>query len=83
MDSVIIIRICENLANEAKSIADYTQAIALAEDEIAIALFSEIRNDEINHAQKLLVALSEVLPGDALEEAAQLDYDSGEGGAMQ
>lgn len=77
MDSAVIMQLCKNLADESKAISDYTQAISLVEDETAKALFAEIRNDELGHAQKLLVALSEVLAGGTPEEAAQMDDDEG------
>ena len=83
MNSAVIMQLCQNLTDEIKAISGYTQAISLVEDETAKALFTEIRNDELNHAQKLLVALSDVLLGDVPEEVAQNDDDNGEGGATQ
>ena len=80
MDSAVIMQLCKNLADESKAIADYTQAISLVEDETAKALFSEIRNDELGHAQKLLVALTEVLGGREPEKAANMDDDANSAG---
>ena len=81
MDSAVIMQLCENLADESKAISDYTQAISLVEDVSAKALFAEIRNDELGHAQKLLVALTEVLGGNEPVAAANMDDDtSGAGG---
>ena len=66
-------QLSKNLADEANAISDYTQAISMAEDDTTKALLTEIRNDELGHAQKLIVALTEVLGGGEPVEAERMD----------
>ena len=73
MDSTIIMQICKNLSDEATAISDYTQSISMVEDESSKSIFREVRNDELGHAQKLIVALTEVLGGEEPIEAERMD----------
>ena len=80
MNSTVIMQLCKNLSDEATAISDYTQAISMTEDETVKALFTEIRNDELGHAQKLVVALTEVLGGSEPVAAENMDAGKGAGG---
>ena len=73
LNSQVIMEICKNLADEAKAVSDYTQSISFTENETTKAMFTEIRNDELGHAQKLIIALTEVLGGSPPEVAARMD----------
>jgi len=73
MESVIIRELCRQLEDEAKAIRDYTDSIAVIEDEKVKEIFTEIRGDELGHAQKLIVALTEVMGGNEPDAAESME----------
>ena len=80
MNSAAIMQLCENLSDESKAISDYTQAISMVEDEKLKDIFAEIRNDELGHAQKLIVALTEILGSEEPTVAQNMDSADNKGG---
>lgn len=79
MDNAIR-QIAHQLGEEAKAIIEYTNSIQATDDTTLKAVFLELRNDELAHAQKLLVALTEVMGGNEPETAEKMDAEDGSGG---
>ena len=71
--SKLIEHYCDNIADEAKAIHDYTKAKRKAKDAPSKAIFTEIRHDELGHLQKLTVGLTEILAGDEPAVAERMD----------
>jgi len=71
MNSTIIRELCRQLKDEAEAISAYTESLAWSElDDATKAILTEIRNDELGHAQKLVVALTEAM-GDSKPVVAE------------
>ena len=68
--------LANQLKDEAEAIIQYTESLSWNElDNATKAILTEIRNDELGHAQKLLVALTEAMNDDEPVVAAQMDAD--------
>ena len=74
MNNSAIRQLALQLKDEAQAIIAYTDSISWdGLDDETRGILNEIRNDELGHAQKLLVALSEVMAGGEPTEAARMD----------
>ena len=74
MNSTIIRELCKQLKDEAEAISSYTESLAWNEiDDVTKTILTEIRNDELGHAQKIIVALTAVMMGEAPEVAERMD----------
>jgi len=69
----IVKNLCKNISDEAQAISDYTKSISKVKDKTTIDIFTEIRNDELGHLQKLTVGLTEVLGGSEPATAERMD----------
>lgn len=76
-----IIATCRELAEEANAIIKYTEDIETigSENPAAAAVMSDIRLDELEHVQKLALALSRLLVGDEDEEGGEKPSEEGGG----
>ena len=68
-----IIEVSKQIAEEAKAICEYSESIEAVEDEALISIFEEIRKDELEHLQKLTIAITQMLNGEEPAAAAQMD----------
>ena len=73
-------QLAHQLAEEAKAIGEYTNSISMTDDAMLKAIFTELRNDELHHAQKLVVALTEAMGGSEPVAAENMDDGKGAGG---
>ena len=78
MNSKDIIETCKQAIDEANAIIAYTNSIDAVEDQNLKSIYAEIRNDELGHLQKHIVALTEILSGDEPTEAEQMDEGADE-----
>ena len=73
MNSGDLTEVCKQIVDEATAIRAYADSIDALSDEATINIFSEIRQDELGHLQKLVVALTEMLSGEEPKIAEQMD----------
>ena len=73
-----IIATCRELAEEANAIIKYTEDIeAIGTESPAAAVMNDIRLDELEHVQKLALALSRLLVGDEDDEGGDEPDEAG------
>lgn len=74
-----IIATCRELAEEANAIIKYTEDIEAigTENPAAAAVMNDIRLDELEHVQKLALALSRLLVGDEDDEGGGEPEEAG------
>ena len=73
-----IIATCRELAEEANAIIKYTEDIeAIGTENPAAAVMTDIRLDELEHVQKLALALSRLLVGDEDDEGEEEPGEAG------
>ena len=73
-----IIATCRELAEEANAIIKYTEDIeAIGTENPAAAVMNDIRLDELEHVQKLALALSRLLVGDEDDEGEEEPGEAG------
>ena len=80
MSNADVREICTQIVDEANAVIAYTNSIEMAESEKTKAIFEEIRQDELGHLQKHIVALTEVLSGVEPTEAEKMDEEVEEEG---
>jgi hypothetical protein len=73
VDNEAIIGMCRQISDEAQAIMSYSSGIDAAMDETLIAIYHELRMDELGHLQKLAIALTEMLDGKEPTAAAKMD----------
>ena len=77
MDITDIRETCKQIIDETNAITAYTDSIEAVSDEKLKSIYAEIRNDELGHLQKHVVALTEILSGEEPVKAAQMDENDG------
>jgi rubrerythrin len=73
MNNTDISETCKQIMDEADAIIKYTYSMEQNVGDTSRAIFEEIRNDELEHLQKLVVMLTEAFSGEEPTEADKMD----------
>ena len=58
-----ILTTCATIISEAQAITEYTNAMAATHSDVTRSVYQEIRDDELSHIHKLVIALTEMIQG--------------------
>lgn len=73
MDTVNVIGVCRQISIEAQAIQTCTNSLETNTDKTLNSILEEIRQDGLEHLQKLTIALTALLNGEELADAENMD----------